>query len=101
MEGVEVENEEVSKEAIIRMDNVSEHTDQVFKMYGGESKNVSLQFDSSLIGSVYDKFGEDTKISAYNEDTFVSNVKIQISPVFFGWLFQFVDKMRFYRQSRW
>ena len=94
MEGVEVENEEVSKEAIIRMDNVSEHTDQVFKMYGGESKNVSLQFDSSLIGSVYDKFGEDTKISAYNEDTFVSNVKIQISPVFFGWLFQFVDKMK-------
>lgn len=94
MEGVEVENEEVSKEAIIRMDNVSEHTDQVFKMYGGESKNVSLQFDSSLIGSVYDKFGEDTKISAYNEDTFVANVKIQISPVFFGWLFQFVDKMK-------
>ncbi len=94
MEGVEVENEDVSKEAIIQMDNVSEHTDQVFKMYGGKSKNVSLQFDSSLIGSVYDKFGEDTKISSYNEDSFVTSVKVQISPVFFGWLFQFSDKIK-------
>ena len=94
MEAVDIVDEGVSAETIIQKDNVSNYTEQVFKMYGGPSRNVVLQFDRSLIGVIYGEFGEDTKMSPYNEDTFISNVKVQVSPVFFGWLFQFGEKMK-------
>ena len=43
---------------------------------------------------IYDKFGEDVKMMRHNEDTCITTVKIQVSPVFFGWLFQFGNKMK-------
>lgn len=94
MEGVEVENSDICSEAIIKSDNVSNYTEQVFKMFTGETKEVVLQFDSSLINVIYDKFGEDTKMIRHDEQSFVITVKVQVSPVFFGWLFQFGGKMK-------
>lgn len=41
-----------------------------------------------------DKFGEETKMMVHNEETCITTVKIQVSPTFFGWLFQFGDQMR-------
>lgn len=63
-------------------------------MFSGPTKSVVLQFDQSLIGVIYDEFGEDTKMMKHNEDTCITTVKIQVSPVFFGWLFQFAGKMK-------
>ncbi|NLJ91260.1 MAG: WYL domain-containing protein [Clostridiales bacterium] len=94
MEQVAVEEEEVSTKAIINTEKVSNYTEQVFKMYGGDLKDVVLQFDKKLIGVVYDKFGENTKMMVHNEETCITTVKIQVSPTFFGWLFQFGDRMK-------
>ena len=63
-------------------------------MYGGELENVTLELDDSLIGIIYDKFGEDTKIVRTGETTVAASVKVQISPTFFGWLFQFGSQMK-------
>lgn len=94
MDSVEVEDEKVSSKAIIEIDNVSNYTEQVFKMYGGPNKDVVIQFERSLIGVIYDKFGEGTRMVLHNEDSFISTVRVQVSPVFFGWLFQFGGKMK-------
>ena len=50
--------------------------------------------DDKLIGIIYDKFGEDTKIVRTGETTVAASVKVQISPTFFGWLFQFGKQMK-------
>ena len=63
-------------------------------MYGGELENVTLELDDKLIGIIYDKFGEDTKIVRTGETTVAASVKVQVSPTFFGWLFQFGNKMK-------
>ena len=55
--------------------------------------DVVLEFDDKLIGVVYDKFGEDTKMIR-SGDKCIATVKVQISPVFWGWLFQFAGKMK-------
>lgn len=57
-------------------------------MYGGQLVDVVLEFDDKLIGVVYNKFGEDTKMIRAGDKCIVT-VKVQISPVFWGWLFQF------------
>ena len=62
-------------------------------MYGGQPVDVVLEFDAKMIGVVYDKFGEDTKMIRSGENRCIATVKVQISPVFWGWLFQFGKQM--------
>ena len=46
------------------------------------------------MGAVYDKFGEDTKIVRVDEGACKATVKVQISPTFWGWIFQFGNQMK-------
>lgn len=96
MEEVSIEDEPVSEEAMSHIANMStaKYTEQVFKMYGGPTEDVTLVFDRSLIGAVYDKFGEKIKIRKTDDDRFFIIVPVQVSPPFFGWVFQFSGKMR-------
>ena len=93
MEGVEIVDDEITDKAKNLRESVAGYTESVFKMYGGQPVDVTLQFDRKLIGAVYDKFGEDTEMQRINEDTCVADVKVQISPTFWGWLFQFGGRM--------
>ena len=68
--------------------------DSAFKMYGGAVTSVVLEFDASLIGVVYDKFGETTPMMPAGDERYVATVKVQLSPTFWGWLFQFGNKMK-------
>lgn len=85
---------ELSQEALARINSVSDFTEQAFKMFAGERENVMLRFDRSLIGSVYDKFGEDTPIEVVDETFCTAMVYVLVSPTFFGWLAQFGNKMK-------
>lgn len=84
---------DITKEEIAKT-NVGKYTEQVFKMYGGEHQEVTIQFNDRLIGAVYDKFGEKTKMVRISEDSLVASVEVQVSPTFFGWVFQFGDRMK-------
>lgn len=75
-------------------EDVCKYTEQAFKMYRGEPVEITLQFDNKVIGAVYDKFGENTKIMRLNAEQCVANVKVQISPTFWGWVFRFGKQMR-------
>ena len=95
MDHLEVVEESVlSDEAIAKIDGVAEFTEQAFKMFSGDLEDVVLQFDKSLIGPVFDKFGEDTAMMPINDTTCAATVHVQVSPTFYGWLAQFADKMR-------
>ena len=93
MEAVEVIEEDICEKAISLRDSVSGYTEQAFKMYGGPSVAVELEFDDSLIGVVFDKFGENTPMRRGSNGRCVATVDVQISPVFWGWLFQFGKQM--------
>lgn len=94
MEAVEIIDEDICEKAIALRESVSGYTEQVFKMYGGETVEVVLEFSDNLIGAVYDKFGEDIKMTRVADDQCTATVKVQISPVFWGWLFQFGKQMK-------
>ncbi len=94
MDSVEIIDEPVSKKALALRNEVAGYTERVFKMYGGQLVDIVIEFDDKLIGVVYDKFGENTKMIRTHEHTCVATVKVQISPTFWGWLFQFGKQMR-------
>ena len=94
IEKVELLDEPISSKAKIRSRSVAKYNAQVFKMYGGETVKVTLVFDAQMIDYIYEKFGMDTKIRPCEDDSFTANVEVQLSPTFWGWLFQFTGQMR-------
>lgn len=94
MDAVTVLEEPITETAVVLRSEIAEYTEQVFKMYAGEAVDIVIEFKDSLIGVVFDKFGEDTKMMRSGEHKCVASVKVQISPVFWGWLFQFAGEMK-------
>ena len=94
MDAVEVLDEPISEKVLQLRDSISSYTEQAFKMYGGQPMDITIQFDNKLIGVVYDKFGEGTRMVRLTEDSCVATVKVQVSPTFWGWIFQFGGQMR-------
>ncbi|MCC8044894.1 MAG: WYL domain-containing protein [Clostridiales bacterium] len=94
MDSVEVIEESISEKAVTLKDRVGEYTEQAIKMYGGEPQTVVLEFDSKLTGVIYDRFGEGVNMMPSSEDKMLATVRVQLSPTFWGWLFQFGAKMR-------
>ena len=100
MDTVEVEEEPICEEALIKKRKTETYTEQVFKMYNGEAETVTLEFAPELLGAVYDKFGEDLEIRHCDGGWLKIKITVQISPPFFGWVFQFKDRMRIVEPSR-
>lgn len=93
IELVEILDEKISKNAIIRSRSVAKYTAQVFKMYGGETEKVTLNFDEQMIEYVFEKFGQSITIIPCGDGNFSARVDVQVSPTFFAWVFQFAGKM--------
>lgn len=94
MDSVEILEVPISKKAKSLRRKVGKYTESVFKMYNGEPEKVTLQFDEKLIGAVYDKFGEGTKMKRVDEHTIEAKVLVRIAPTFWGWVFQFAGQLR-------
>ena len=94
MDAVTVIEEPISDKAVSLRQEMAQYTEQVFKMYSGQPEDVVLEFQDSLIGVVFDKFGEDTPMMRVGEKKCVATVKVRVSPTFWGWLFQFAGEMR-------
>ena len=84
----------ICEAAQISEERIAAYTEQTFKMFSGETETVTLHFGNSLIGVMYDKFGEDIKMLRVDEDSCIAQVTVQICPTFWGWLFQFAGEMR-------
>lgn len=66
--------------------DVEKYRVQVFSMFGGDEQEVELQFESSMLDDVFDKFGEEIEVEKTGEDTYKIKVTIQVSKTFFAWV---------------
>jgi predicted DNA-binding transcriptional regulator YafY len=89
MENVTVLETPACPQAQLPEEQIAAFTEQTFKMFGGETEEVTLRFSDELIGTVYDKFGEDTQMYRVDENSCGAKVTVQVSPTFWGWVFQF------------
>ena len=96
MSEVKIEEAGISKAAanIIEKEDLSQYTEETFKMFSGESRPVRLRFTENLIDMMFDRFGEDTGMERTEDDLIEALVKVQVSPMFFGWICQFAGQMQ-------
>jgi len=70
---------------------LAEHSKKVFGMFSGSEADVKLRVNNKLIGGVIDRFGKDVIMIPDGDNHFTIRVRIALSPIFYGWLFQFGD----------
>lgn len=89
MDHVSVEETPISESAEAQRPALTGYTEELFKMFGGDTETVTLELSDTLIGAFFDKFGEDIKLQRVASDRCCVTLDIRISPPFWGWLFQF------------
>jgi len=70
---------------------LAEYSKKVFGMFGGAEAEVKLRVNNKLISGVIDRFGKDIIMIPDGNDHFTIRVRVALSPIFYGWLFQFGD----------
>lgn len=68
---------------------VSNYSNSIFGMYSGPESEVKLECRNDLMKYIIDRFGEKIKVRPTENGTFLTTVTVQLSPVFYGWVFQF------------
>ena len=68
---------------------LADYSKKVFGMFGGEEADVRLRVNNQIIGAVIDRFGKDIIMVADGDSHYTVTARVVISPVFYGWLFQF------------
>ncbi len=60
-----------------------------YNMYGGTEASVVLEMSDKLINVLIDRYGDSVHPNPIGGDRFTVRLDVQISPTFWGWLFQF------------
>lgn len=72
----------------------ADYTNKVIHMYSGPEQLVTLRCENGQMRNVIDKFGEDIRVEIEDEGHFLAEVKVQASPTFYAWVFQFGGDIR-------
>ena len=84
MESVKVEEFECEPHPEYELFNTEEYRKQVFSMFGGESRNVTLLFTANILSDMFDRFGDDIRIKKVDEETYSVDATVRISKTFFA-----------------
>lgn len=72
---------------------LTDYTKKRFGMFSGNDARLTLRVHNSLSGVIFDRFGRDITISIDDDEHFIINQPVTVSPILFGWIFQFGDKI--------
>lgn len=74
--------------------DVSAYSNKVFQMFDGEEVTVELECDNALMKYVIDRFGLAFETEELSDAKFLAKVPVELSPTFYGWVFQFGGGIR-------
>jgi len=75
-------------------EDIEKYCDQLFNMFSGVEKNITMRFDRELLNVVIDRFGMDVMINPIDEQWFEISETVYVSPTFLSWMIQFQDKAK-------
>ena len=74
--------------------DLSKYKRELFSMYSGESREISLIFPQELLNVALERFGETIKPIRYGSGEYLFTASIQVSNPFFGWIASFGGRVR-------
>lgn len=92
MSGVSVLDEAITPNESVEHFDIKAHKRQVFSMYTGETKRVTIEASRGLIDVIFDKFGDITLTQ--KDDKVRFETEVQVSPTFIAWCCSFGNDMK-------
>ena len=86
-----VKKHDDSKSDAVDNMNLAEYSKKIFGMFGGDETDVVLRMHNRLVSAAIDRFGKNITIIADGDEYFKLSIRVVLSPVFYGWIFQFGD----------
>lgn len=83
---INTEKNKRNGENIFRNFDMEKFSAGTFEMFGGKENSVWMEFENRFVGVVLDHFGQDVMLIPRDEEHFSIQVRISVSPKFFGWL---------------
>lgn len=75
--------------------DVAAYTNKMVDMFAAEhAEQVKLLCSNELMRVIIDHYGEDIKISPYDDTHFTVIIEVNPSGTFYGWVFKFMGKIR-------
>ena len=74
--------------------DIEKYTREMFSMFGGEPKEVVMQFHEDIASQVVDRFGTDLVFIPEGETDFRVKAKVVPSPTFYSWIASFAGRAR-------
>lgn len=94
MDDVTAERERITETAKYKDFDLSKYKRELFSMYSGESREISLIFPQELLNVALERFGETIKPIRYGSGEYLFTASIQVSNPFFGWIASFGGRVR-------
>ncbi|WP_139652366.1 helix-turn-helix transcriptional regulator [Raoultibacter phocaeensis] len=94
MDGIEVLEESAQRNEQIANFDPQKLESRAFGMYSGEPVSASFIVEEEAMCAVIDRFGKDVQSIPLDDGTARVSAVVMKSPVFFGWLAQFGDRVR-------
>lgn len=92
MEKVLTLDEPITPNDKVKAFDIKDHKKQVFSMYIGERKKVTILAEPTLIDFIFDKFGD---VRLTRKDDFIKlEAEVQVSPAFLAWCCSFGNRLR-------
>lgn len=73
--------------------DVNSYVQKVFQMYSGTSTTVKLRCNQKLASEVLDQLSRNMIVTENTPEYFVISVKVELSPVFYSWLFKYQNEI--------
>ncbi len=77
------------KQLTVDEEELAKQLRSTYNMFGGRSESVTLEMEGKLMNVLIDKFGESVRVNKQPDGKFTVRLEVQVSPTFWGWLFQF------------
>jgi len=74
--------------------SIARYSQNIFSMFYGKTQRCTICFDMDLLNTAIDRFGQVGEFKRIDEKSFSVSAEVQVSPTFFGWIFQFGDKIK-------
>ena len=80
----------VSRHALtVQEEDLAKRLRSAYNMFDGTMETVTLEMSDKLMDVVLDRYGDSVNVQRVSPTTFSVKVSVQVSPTFWGWLFQF------------
>ena len=100
MDKIEVTDQPACRNELVAGFDARDLESHAFGMYAGEPVSVELLVAAGAMGAVIDRFGRDVQSVPMDDGAARVRATVMKSPVFFGWLAQFGDRVRILKPQR-